>query len=167
MTVLARKIKSSPALTLYLIVGAVIMGAAFLVLPIGVFTRTPELLTNPYMWGAVLIGMLFFGSFGYFLFLRPYFQFRKTPQIQAETDGTYLYIYGKKEAKIPLAQMEGTYLDASCPYMRSHEFLVHLFSEQYGTVIIEVPKQGKYKLPFVADARRVPDLILSWIQGAL
>lgn len=163
MNVLARKTKQTMVLTVYLIFGILIMGAAFLVLPIGVFARSPELLTNLYLWGAVVLGMLFFGSIGFFGFVRPYILFRKLPEIQAETDGTYLYIHSKKEAKIPLADMDGTYLDATTPYVMSQEFIVHLLSDRYGDVIIQVPGYGKYKLYFISRAQDVPAVIAALV----
>lgn len=167
MKVLAQKIQSKTLLTLELLVGAVIMAAAFVAMPIGTFYNNKELLTNGYVWAAVIVGMLFFGSVGFFLFIYPYLLFRKMPEVQAETDGTYLYIHSKKEAKIPLAEMEGTYLDAEIPYIMNSGFIVHLFSDRYGKVIIKVPGYGKYKLYFIANAKEVPAQIAALIESKL
>lgn len=165
MTVIARKTEKKAMLMLELAAGIIIMAAAVFVLPISVFSDDPTLLKNGYVWGAVIVGMLFFGLVGLFGFVRPFFLFRKLPQVQAETDGSYLYIYGKKEAKIHLAEMDGTYVNCETPYIMSSEFIAHLFSEQYGTVIIKVPNYGKYKLYYVARAKEVPGMIAALVAG--
>lgn len=167
MKVIAQKTTQATMLMAELIIGMVIMIAACIGLPIGAFYNNPELLSNGYLWGAVIVGMLIFGLIGFFGFIRPYVLFRKLPEVQAETDGTYLYIHSKKEAKIPLADMEGTYLDAETPSYMSRELITHLLSDRYGTVIINVPKYGKYKLYFIANARNVPACLLSLIESKL
>lgn len=165
MKVLARKIEKSILFQLNLIVGVLIMAAAFIAMPIGVFSIDVSLLTNLFVWAVVLAAMLMFGSVGYFCFLRPYLLFRRLPEVQAETDGTYLYIHSTKEAKIPLAEMDGTYLDFHMPYMMSREFVIHILSERCGNVTIKVPKYGKYKLYNIAGANEVPGVIAAVIEG--
>lgn len=167
MKTLARTVQNSAILRFDLIAGILIMAAAFLVLPIGIFSIDLELMKDPAIWGIVLTGMLFFGLIGFFGFVRPYFRFRNLPEVQAETDGTYLYLYGLKEAKIPLVEMEGAYLHADVPYRMGREFLVHLLSERYGTVYIEVPKYGKFKLYFIAGAQEVPHRIIALAENKL
>lgn len=167
MEVIAQKAKSVTVLMIELITGAVIMLAAFIILPIHIFSIDKELLSNGFVWGVVIVCMLFFGSVGFFGFIRPYFLFRKLPDVQAETDGTYLYIHSTKEAKIPLAEMEGTYLNAELPYIMSRGFLVHLLSDKYGKVIINVPGYGKYKLHFIAGAYDVPARLAALIESKL
>lgn len=167
MEIIARKTRQTLVLKLHLIIGAVIMTAAFIALPIGVFSIDKEFFTNIYIWITVILAMLFFGCVGFFGFIYPFFLFRKLPDIQAETDGTYLYIHSKKEAKIPLAEMEGTYLDAEIPNLMNREFFVHLLSDLYGKVIIKVPGYGKFKLYYISDARSVPARLASLIESKL
>ena len=33
------------------------------------------------------------------------------------------------------------------------EFIIHIFSEEYGTVVLEVPGHGTYKMRYVSRAR--------------
>lgn len=167
MKAIARKTKRKTILRVELILGMVIMAAACVALPIGVFSIDLTFFTNIYIWGVLLLGMLFFSLVGFFCFVRPYFLFQQLPEVQAETDGTYLYIYSKKQAKIPLADMGGAYLDAHTPYMMSREFIVHLLSEQYGTVIIKVPKYGTYKLYFISGAAEIPHVIAALVKTKL
>lgn len=165
MEIIARKTKKKLFVTLELVSGIVIMAAVFIWLPIALFSIDKSLLTNIYVWGFCILAMLFFGSVGYFCFLRPYVLFRKLPDVQAETDGTYLYIHGPKEAKIPLAKIKAENLDSSIPYIMSSEFIVHLLSEQYGTVYIKVPRYGKFKLRFVSRAQEVHLRLVDLIEG--
>lgn len=39
------------------------------------------------------------------MLIRNYLLYRRLPVVQAETDGTYLYIHSKKEAKLPLVDI--------------------------------------------------------------
>lgn len=167
MKTLAKKTKVSLIMTVELVLGVIIMAGAVIVTPAGIISIDPTLLTDPFVLAVVALAMLFFAGIGYFGFVRPYLLYRRLPEIQAETDGTYLYIHSKKEAKIPLAEMEGTYLGAETPYVRSREFLVHLFTEHYGHVVIEVPKYGKYKLYYISKAREVPKTISALIESKL
>lgn len=167
MKIIARKIKKNLVLKLYLAVGIVMMVAALIVLPIAVFSTDVSLLKNGFVWGFVLIEMLAFGLVGWFCFLNPFLLFRRLPEVQAETDGTYLYIHSTKEAKIPLADMEGAYLDMETPYIMTHEFILHLVSEQYGKVIIKVPGYGKYKLYYISGAAEVPDMIAAFAEKSI
>ena len=98
MKILVKKMSSFGILKVQMIVGAIIMLVALIALPVGIISGDPSLILNPYVLGVVLIGMLMFGSFAYFLFIRPYFIYRKSPEVLAETDGEYVYIHGKKEA---------------------------------------------------------------------
>ena len=115
-----------------LIFGAIVMLAAMVALPVGIAIANASLLLNPYVLAVVLISVLVFASFAYFLFMRPYFLYRKAPDVLAETDGEYLYIYGKKQAKIPLSDLEGTVVTYELPFIYSKELiavlLTHLFS---------------------------------------
>lgn len=167
MKTIAQKTTQTGALMLDLVIGMVIMLAACIAIPIGVFSIDQELLTNGFVWCVVIVSVLIFGAVGYFGYVCPYLLFHKLPDVQAETDGTYLYIHSKKEARIPLADMEGTYLDAELPYIMSWEFVTHLLSDRYGKVIIDVPEYGKYKLYFISNARNVPAELLALIESRL
>lgn len=167
MKVLARKTSMKSLLTVKFLFCAILMAAVVIALPVCIFSQSPELLTELSVWVVVLILMVLFALAGIFGGIRPFLLFRRLPEVQAETDGTYLYIHSKKEAKIPLAEMEGTYLDAELPYMLSKEFIVHLLSERYGKVIIKVPGYGKYRLYYISGADAVPGIILDHIMSKI
>ena len=44
------------------------------------------------------------------------------------------------------------------------EFIIHIFSSNYGTVILEIENFGKFKMPFVANAEDVADELISFIR---
>jgi hypothetical protein len=105
------------------------------------------------------------------LFVRPYVLYRKLPEVQAESDGEFLYIHAKKEAKIPMAALEDATVYVDLPYLLQRdflrEFLIHLFSEKYGNIVVEVPNHGTYKLYFVANAQDVADDFVRFISNQL
>ena len=107
----------------------------------------------------------------YFLFIRPYFIYRKSPDVLAETDGEYLYVYGKKQAKIPLSKLEGASVFVGLPFLYSKEFIavlmIHLFSEQYGDLTLDVPGYGSYKLRFVSNVRETADELLTFLNESV
>ena len=157
MNILVRKISDLGLLKLELAVGALIMAAAVIGLPLGIASVNLALLINPYVFGIVLIGILAFGSVGYFFFVRPYLLYQKIPAVQAETDGEFLYIHSKKEAKIPLSELADATVFVELPYILQkeflHELIIHLGSEEYGNILLEVPKYGKYRMYFVSYAQ--------------
>lgn len=157
MRPVATKIQKSFLLILDLVFGIVLLGAAFIAFPFIVFSIDLELLKNLYVWAFVIFEMLFFGLVSFFANIRPFFLFRKLPEVQAETDGTYLYIHSTKEGKIPLSALADAEYDVTTPYMMSHEFLIHLFSQRYGKVTIDTLEHGKFKLYFIADAPDLPE----------
>lgn len=171
MRILVTKMKSFGILRAQLIIGALVMLAAMIMLPVGIMQVDPSMLLNPYVLGVVIIGMLMFGLFAYFLFIRPYFIYRKSPDVLAETDGEYLYVYGKKQAKIPLSELEGASVFVSLPFLYSKEFIavlmIHLFSEQYGDLTLDVPGYGSYKLRFVSNVRETADELLSFLNESV
>ena len=158
-------------LKIQLVIGAIIMAAAMLALPVAIIVIDPSLHLNPAVWGVVLIGMLMFGSFAYFLFIRPYFLYRKLPEVLAETDGEYLYIHGKKEGKIPLSDLDGASTFIHFPFIYSKEFiavlLTHLLSENYGDLDLDVPGYGSYKMRFVSNVRETADALIAFMNEAL
>ena len=167
MKILVRKMRSFGILTAQLIFGAIVMLAAMILLPVGVATTDASLLLNPYVLGVVLVGMLMFASFAYFLFIRPYFLYRKSPEVLAESDGEYLYLYGKKQAKIPLSAFGDAVVTYHLPFVYSKELvatlLVYLFSENYGDLSIDVPEYGSYTLRFVSNVQETADALVAYL----
>ena len=144
-------------LKIELVIGALIMAVAVIGLPAGIMAIDIALMANPYVVGVVIIGILMFASVGFFGFIRPYILYRKLPDVQAETDGEFLYIHAKKEAKIPLSSLSDAYVRVELPYLLQKEFLaefiIHLFSEEYGNVVLEIPGKGSYRMRFVSHAK--------------
>ena len=172
MKILIKKMNKFGILKFQMIVGAIIMVAAMIALPVGIaFGGGASLIMNPYVLGVVVIGMLMFGSYTYFLFIRPCMVYRKLPEVLAETDGEYLYIHGKKEAKIPLSAFEGAMVTYHLPFIYSKEFIavlmIHLFSEKYGDLDLDVPGYGSYKLRFVSNVHETADELRAFLNESL
>lgn len=171
MKILVKKMSSFSILKVQMIIGAIIMVAAMVMLPVGIAVVDISLLLNPYLLGVVIIGMVMFGSFAYFLFIRPYFIYRKLPDVLVETDGEYLYIHGKKEAKIPLAELAGTGTFVHLPFLFSKELVAvlvtHLLSENYGDLDLDIPGYGSYKLRFVSNVQKTSNELIAFINEAL
>ena len=167
MKVIAKKTRYLSVFVFELIVGMILMAAAVVVPPVGIYYLDSSLFANPQFMGFILIVMLGFALVGYFMFLRPYMLYRKMPEIQAETDGEYLYIHSKKEAKIPFCAREDAYIYSDTPVYFGKEFIIHLLSEQYGNVVIDVPQYGKYKLYYVANAQDVASKIISLAENKI
>jgi hypothetical protein len=171
MKILVKKMKSFGILKVQMIMGAIVMLAAVIALPVSIIMGDPSLLLNPYVFGVVLAGMLMFGLFAYFLFMRPYFLYRKLPEVLVETDGQFLYIHGKKEAKIPLADLDGTGYFIHFPFLYSNELVAtlvtHLLSEKYGDLDLDVPGYGSYKLRFVSNVHATANALMAFINQAI
>ena len=171
MRTLVKKMSKLGLLKVELVVGTLIMAAAMLGLPIGILAADPALMANPYILGVVAIGMLFFGLVGYFCFIRPYVLYRKLPSVQAETDGEYLYIHTKKEAKIPLSALSSATVYTHLPFLYQkeflREFLIHIFSDEYGDIVLEIPGYGKYKMRFVAHVKEEANALHYFLQGVM
>lgn len=169
MKVLVEKMSSFAILRVQMIFGAVLMVAAMIVPPVGIAVTDASLLLNPYVIGVVAVGMLMFGAFAFFLFIQPCLIYRKSPKVLAETDGEYLYIYGKKQAKIPLSDFDGAMVTYHLPYIYSKEqvavLLTHLFSDNYGDLSLDVPGYGSYKLRFVSNVERAADQLTAFLRG--
>ena len=159
MKVLVKKMEKLGLLRLVLIFYAIIMIALALVIPVSMMAIDITLMTNPTVLALSIIDILFFGLLGYFTFIRPYIMYHKLPKVLAETDDEFLYIHGKKEAKIPLKELKYAEVDVHVPYLFQpgflREFIIHIFSSNYGDVFLEVPNYGKFKMPFVANAEDV------------
>lgn len=157
MKVLVKKMSSFGILLAQMIIGVIVMVAAMVAGPVGIIRADASLMLNPYVIGVVLIGMLMFGLFAYFLFIRPFFIYRKSPDVLAETDGEYLYIHGKKEAKIPLSALDGAVVTYHLPFIYSNEFvavlITYFISDKYGDLYLDVPGYGSFKLNFVAKVK--------------
>ena len=170
MRALVKKMSAFGILKAQMVFGAIVMLVAMIALPVSVASGDASLLLNPYVLGVVLVGMLMFGSFAYFLFIRPYFVYRKSPEVLAETDGTYLYIYGKKQAKIPLAAFEGAVVTYHLPFIYSKELvatlLTYLFSENYGDLSLDIPEYGSYRLRFVSDVQKSAAELTAFLNAA-
>ena len=87
--------------------------------------------------------------------------------IENVADGEYVYFHGKKEAKISLNDLSYCYMDVNVPHIFHpgflREFIIHKFSSDYGTIILDVPNHGTIKLKFVANAQTVSKELLNYI----
>lgn len=171
MKVLVKKMSSLKLLKVELILGTVFSVVALLGLPIGLFCVAPELLTEPLAWIIVLCGILFFGLVGYFLFVRPYRLYLRLPEIQAEYDDEFLYIHGKKEAKIPLSEITYVNITAELPLLLHESFLreilIHLCSDEYGRIDLDIDGFGSYKLYFVPHAKDMESKLFRFFDGVM
>jgi hypothetical protein len=171
MKVLVRKMSTLGLLKVHLVLGALIMAVAFIGLPISILYIDATLFTEPTALAIIAGGMLFFGSVGYFIFVRPYFLYQKTPAVQVEADDEFLYIHSKKEVKIPLSQIEEitVYPDLPFIYHRSflREMIIHQFSEQYGSIDLEIANFGSYKFRFVPQVEATSDELYKFLRKAM
>ena len=167
MKILVTKMDKLGLLKFVLIYYAVIYIALALALPVTVILLDPSLLLNPTILCMVIIAVLFFGTIGYFTFIRPYIVYNKLPEVLAESDGEYVYFHGKKEAKISLAALSECYIDVLVPQIFQHgfirEFIIHKFSSNYGSLVLEVPSYGAVRLQFVAKAEEVAKELIYYI----
>ena len=167
MKTLVSKMDKLGLLRVVLIYYAVIYIALALVMPVTIVILDPTLFLNPTILGIVIGVVLFFGLIGYFTFIRPYIVYKKLPKVLAETDGEYVYFHGKKEAKISLNDLSYCYMDVDVPHIFHpgflREFIIHKFSSDYGTIVLNVPSYGTIKLKFVANAEEVGQELLNYI----
>ena len=170
MKILVRKMTRFGILKVQMIAGAIVMLAAMILMPVSITSIDPALFLEPLVLGIIGAGVLMFGAFAYFLFIRPFFLYRKLPDVLAETDGEYIYIHGTKEAKIPLAAFDGAVITYQLPFIYSKEFfamlLTHLFSEKYGDLVIDVPEYGSYRLRFVAEVYAASEDLIAFLTEA-
>jgi hypothetical protein len=171
MKVLVKKLSKSRIIQIRMILGALFMTAAMLLLPISILLLDVTLMANPYVVGVIAGGMLFFGLVGYFGYVNPYRRYRKMPDVLVETDGEFLYIHGKKEAKIPLAELTYATAYAHLPFLFQQEFVedivIHLFSESYGTLELDIDGFGTYKLRFVSQVEDTVDELIAFLQDVM
>lgn len=156
MRILIEKMKDLGLLKFELILGTLLSAAAMIALPALFIWMDPMLLTEPMVLAIVLGGMLFFGIVGYFSSVRPYLLYKKLPDVYAECDEEFFYIHLKSESKIPLEALQDATIYVHKPFWFQKRFLYHLliyfFTNEYGTVVLEIPGYESYKMPFVAHA---------------
>ena len=171
MNVLLRKMSSLKLLKVELILGIVFSAIAMIGIPISIFCLAPDLLGEPLAWGIALGIMLFFGLVGYGLFVHPYRLYLRLPEVQAEYDDEFLYIHGKKEAKIPLAEITYVNITAELPFIFHGSFLremvIHFFSDEYGKIALDIDGFGSYKLYFVPHAKDMEGELFRFFDGVM
>ena len=171
MNVLVRKMSSLKLLKVELIFGIIFSAVAMIGIPISIFCLAPDLLKEPLAWVIVLCGMLFFGLVGYGLFVHPYRLYLRLPDVQMEYDDEFLYIHSKKEAKIPLADLTYVHITAELPFLLQEgflrEMLIHLCSDEYGRIDLDIDGFGSYKLYFVPYAKEMEGELLGFFNGVM
>lgn len=168
MRILVKKMSKFGILTAQLVFGAIVMLASMVALPIAILTaEDPSLLLEPSVLGICIATAIIFALLAYFLFIRPFFIYRKSPEVLMETDGEFVYIYGQKQAKIAVADFEGSVITYHLPFIYSKEgiatLLTHLVSEEYGDLIIDTPNHGSYKLRFVSSVMETADELTKYL----
>ena len=171
MNVLVRKMSSLKILKVELIFGTIFSAIAMIGIPVSMFCLVPDLLREPLAWGIALGIMLFFGLVGYGLFVHPYRLYLKLPDVQLEYDDEFLYIHSKKEAKIPLADLTYVNITAELPFLLHESFLreilIHLCSDEYGRIDLDIDGFGSYKLYFVPHAKDIESELLRFFDGVM
>ena len=171
MNVLVRKMSSLKLLKVELIVGTIFSAIAMIGIPVSIFCIAPDLLREPLAWGIAVGIILFFGLVGYGLFVRPYRLYLKLPDLQLEYDDEFLYIHSKKEAKIPLAELTYVNIAAELPFLLHESFLreilIHLCSDEYGRIDLDIDGFGSYKLYFVPHAKDMESELLRFFDGVM
>ena len=171
MNVLVRKMSSLKLLKVELIGGIIFSAVAMIGIPVSIFCLAPSLLKEPLAGGIVLGIILFFGLVGYGLFVHPYRLYLKLPDVQAEYDDEFLYIHSKKEAKIPLAELTYVNISAELPFLLHESFLreilIHLCSDEYGKIDLDIDGFGSYKLYFVPHAKDMESELLRFFDGVM
>ena len=171
MKTLVKKVENPSLLKVEFVVGGIIMAAAMIGLPLLFILLEVNLFVETTALVVVLVGELFFGLVGYFRSVRPYLLHRKLPVVQAETDGEFLYIHSKKEAKIPLSELTEATVYVELPYMLQKEFVsdfvLHLCTEKYGNLLLEIPGFGSYRMYFVSYVQDTSDSLIRFIDNAM
>jgi hypothetical protein len=154
-----------------LILGTIFSCLAMIGIPVSIFCIAPDLLKEPLAWGITLGIILFFGLVGYGIFVRPYRLYLKLPDVQLEYDDEFLYIHSKKEAKIPLADLDYVHITAELPFLLHESFLseilIHLCSDEYGRIDLDIEGFGNYKLYFVPYAKDMEGKLLRFFDGVM
>ena len=171
MNVLVRKMSSLKLLKVELILGTIFSVIAMIGIPISIFCIAPDLLREPLAWEIALGILLFFGLVGYGLFVHPYRLYLKLPDVQLEYDDEFLYIHSKKEAKIPLADLTYVHITAELPFLLHESFLremlIHLCSDEYGRIDLDIDGFGSYKLYFIPHAKEMEGELLGFFNDVM
>ena len=171
MNVLVKKMSSLKLLKVELILGTIFSIIAMIGIPISIFCIAPDLLGEPLAWGIVFGIILFFGLVGYGHFVHPYRLYLKLPDVQLEYDDEFLYIHSKKEAKIPLADLTYVRITAELPFLLHESFLreilIHLCSDEYGRIDLDIDGFGSYKLYFVPHAKEMEGELLRFFNHVM
>ena len=171
MNTLVKKMTSLKLLKVELILGTIFSAVAMIAIPVSIFCLAPDLLREPLAWGIAASSMLFFGLVGYGLFVHPYRLYHKIPDVQLEYDDEFLYIHSKKEAKIPLAELNYVQITAELPFILQEgflrEILIHLCSDEYGRIDLDIDGFGSYKLYFVPHAKDMEGKLLRFFDGVM
>mgnify|MGYP003303738289 CR=1 FL=1 len=171
MTVLVKKMSSLKILKVELVLGTIFSALAMIGIPVGIFCVVPDLLREPLAWVIAFGIILFFGLVGYGLFLHPYRLYLKLPDVQLEYDDEFLYIHSKKEAKIPLADITYVHITAELPFLLHESFLreilIHLCSDEYGRIDLDIEGFGNYKLYFVPHATAMESQLFRFFDGVM
>lgn len=171
MKTLVRKMSSLKLLKVELTFGSIFSAVAMIGIPVSMFCLVPELLVEPLAWAVAFGVLLFFGLVGYGLFVRPYRLYQKLPDVQMEHDGEFLYIHGKKEAKIPLAELTFVTVTAELPFLFHgsfwREILIHYCSDEYGKIELDIDGFGCYKLLFVPHAEAMEGELLRFFNAVM
>ena len=171
MNVLVRKMASLKILKVELIAGTIFSAVAMIAIPVSIFCLAPSLLREPLAWAIAFGTMLFFGLVGYGLFVHPYRLYLRLPEVQMEYDDEFLYIHSKKEAKIPLADLTYVRITAELPFLLHESFLreilIHLCSDEYGKIDLDIDGFGSYKLYFVPYAKDMEGKLLRFFNDAM
>ena len=171
MNVLVKKMSSLKLLKVELILGTIFSIIAMIGIPISIFCIAPDLLGEPLAWGIVFGIILFFGLVGYGLFVRPYRLYLKLPDVQLEYDDEFLYIHSKKKAKIPLADLTYVNITAELPFLLHESFLreilIHLCSDEYGKIDLDIDGFGSYKLYFVPHVKDMESKLFRFFDGVM
>lgn len=171
MRVLVKKMSTLGLLRVHLVLGAVIMAVSMIGLPISILFIDASLYTEPTALAIIAGGMLFFGSVGYFIFVRPYFLYQKTADVQVEADDEFLYIHSMKEVKIPLSEIEEVTVYPELPFIYHKSFLremiIHAFSENYGSIKLDMGSLGSYKFRFVPHVETTSDELFKFLRETM
>ena len=171
MKTLVKKMSNLGLLKIQMIIGTIVMAAAIIGLPVSMIIIDINLMAEPLTWGIIAIGTAFFALVAFVCFIRPYRLYLETPDILVEADSKFIYIHGKKEAKIPLAELWNTEVQVDLPYIYQKEFIedfiVHMFSEKYGDICLDIPAHRTYKLRFVSNVQKTADELVRFLDVAV
>ena len=171
MKPLIKKMSSLKLLKVELIFGTIFSAIAMIGIPVSIFCIAPDLLREPLAWGIAFGVALFFGLVGYGLFVCPYRLYLRLPDVLAEYDDEFLYIHSKKEAKIPLAELTYVNITAELPFLLHvsfwREILIHLCSDEYGRIDLDIDGFGSYKLYFVPHAEDMESELFRFFDGVM